>query len=235
MPFLDLAECESIFAAEVFPGLQGQEALGVAHRVDRPRSGQRRGPTLAVGEAVQIALWDLAAQQAVMALWWLLGARRDWVRAYASGLDFHMTDAEFFGQAAEQGYPAFKIKVGHPDPGRDLRRLELLAKAVGAGRPMMVNANKAWSPKETLMCVQAIQAAGYQLLLAEDPILRDDLDGLRLLRQRMSGTQLNPGEYLDMSGRRALLEERAMDMLNVHGRIGEVCGSAGLPPISASL
>jgi L-alanine-DL-glutamate epimerase-like enolase superfamily enzyme len=129
---------------------------------------------------------------------------------------------DFFGRVAEQGYPAFKIKVGHPDPERDLHRLELLARAVGPNRQVMVDANEAWSPKEALTRVQAMQAAGHRLLWVEDPILRDDFEGLQLLRRSMTGTQLNSGEYLDLSGRRALLEARATDMLNVHGRISEV-------------
>jgi hypothetical protein len=129
---------------------------------------------------------------------------------------------DFFGRVAEQGYPAFKIKVGHADPEWDLHRLELLNRAVGPKRHVMVDANEAWSPKEALTRVQAMQAAGHRLLWVEDPILRDDFEGLRLLRQAMTGTQLNSGEYLDLSGRRALLEARATDMLNVHGRISEV-------------
>ncbi|EYD76400.1 protein similar to mandelate racemase [Rubellimicrobium mesophilum DSM 19309] len=224
-PFPDLAECEAIFAAEVFPGLEGQDALSLVHRVDRPRGGNRRSASLPFGEGVQVALWDLAARQAGLPLWRMLGARRDRVRGYASGLDFHLSDEEFsdlFGRAAEQGYTAFKIKVGHPEPERDLHRLDLLARAVGKGRPVMVDANEAWSPKEALMRVEAMQAAGHRLLWVEDPILRDDFDGLRMLRHEMRGTQLNSGEYLDLSGRRALLEARATDMLNVHGRIGEV-------------
>lgn len=224
-PFPDLTECEAVFAAEVFPGLVGQDALSLVHRVDRPRGGNRRAASLPFGEAVHVALWDLAARQAGLPLWKMLGARRDRVRGYASGLDFHLPDHDFselFGRAAEQGYTAFKIKVGHPDPERDLHRLDLLARAVGKGRPVMVDANEAWSPKEALMRVGAMQAAGHTLLWVEDPILRDDFDGLRMLRHEMKGTQLNSGEYLDLSGRRALLEARATDMLNVHGRVGEV-------------
>jgi L-alanine-DL-glutamate epimerase-like enolase superfamily enzyme len=224
-PFPDLAECEAVFRAEVFPGLEGQDALALVHRIDRPRGGNRRAATLPYGEAVQVALWDLAARQAGLPLWRMLGARRDRVRGYASGLDYHLSDAEFFdlfGRAAEQGYTAFKIKVGHPEPERDLHRLDLLARAVGTGRHVMVDANEAWAPKEALMRVEAMQAAGHRLLWVEDPILRDDFDGLKMLRHAMRGTQLNSGEYLDLSGRRALLEARATDMLNVHGRVGEV-------------
>jgi L-alanine-DL-glutamate epimerase-like enolase superfamily enzyme len=209
----------------VFPSLDGQDALALVHRIERPRGGNRRTAALPVGEAVQVALWDLAARQAGMPLWKLLGAKRDRVQAYASGLDFHMSDEEFldfFGRVAEQGFPAFKIKVGHADPEWDLHRLELLNRAVGPKRHVMVDANEAWSPKEALTRVQAMQVAGHRLLWVEDPILRDDFEGLRLLRQAMTGAQLNSGEYLDLSGRRALLEARATDMLNVHGRISEV-------------
>jgi L-alanine-DL-glutamate epimerase-like enolase superfamily enzyme len=228
-PMPDAAECDAVFQAEVWPSLEGQDALGLVHRVERPRGGNRRAPSIAFGEAVQVALWDLAARQAGLPLWKLLGARKDRVRGYASGLDFHLGDDAFldlFARAAEQGYTAFKVKVGHADPERDLHRLELLTRAIGRDRLVMVDANEAWSPKETLMRVERMQevlrASGHRLLWVEDPILRDDFDGLRMLRQAMRDTQLNSGEYLDLSGRRALLEARATDMLNVHGRIGEV-------------
>ena len=228
-PFPDLAECEAVFQAEVWPVLKGQDALALVHRVDRPRGGNRRAPSIPFGEAVQVALWDLAARQAGLPLWRLLGARRDRVRGYASGLDFHLGDDAFrdlFGRAAGQGYVAFKVKVGHPDPERDLHRLDLLARVIGRDRLVMVDANEAWSPKEALMRVERMQevlrASGHRLLWVEDPILRDDFDGLLMLRHAMKDTQLNSGEYLDLSGRRALLEARATDMLNVHGRIGEV-------------
>jgi L-alanine-DL-glutamate epimerase-like enolase superfamily enzyme len=57
--------------------------------------------------------------------------------AYASGLDFHLSDEEFerlFAQAAAQGFRAFKIKVGHPDFERDLHRLAILKKVIGPTR-----------------------------------------------------------------------------------------------------
>src|SRR3546814_17821037 len=69
-------------------------------------------------EALQQAVWDLAAKAAGLPLWKMLGARRDRVRAYASALDFHLSDEDFgalFAAAAEPGYPAFKLKVGHAE------------------------------------------------------------------------------------------------------------------------
>jgi ribose/xylose/arabinose/galactoside ABC-type transport system permease subunit len=69
-PLPDQDEIERVFEAEVWPGLAGQEPLALVHRVNLPRGGNRRGSTLPFAEAVQVALWDLAAKQAGM----LLGA-----------------------------------------------------------------------------------------------------------------------------------------------------------------
>jgi L-alanine-DL-glutamate epimerase-like enolase superfamily enzyme len=67
-----------------------------------------------------------------------------------------------------------------------------------------------------------IKEAGFDLIWMEDPILRDDFDGLKALRASVSWTQINSGEYLDLSGRRSLLQAGGTDILNVHGRVSDV-------------
>ncbi len=221
----DQAEIARIFRAEVWPGLVGQPALGLVHRVTRPRGGNQRSASLPFHEAVQVALWDLAAQEAGLPLHRMLGAKRDRVRAYASGLDFHLEDAAFqalFAHAAGIGYRAFKIKVGHADFARDLHRLDLLRAVVPAGSQIMVDANEAWSAKEALMKITAMRDAGHDLLWVEDPILRHDFAGLRMLRAAAPWTQINSGEYLDLSGKRTLLAAEGTDLLNVHGQVSDV-------------
>ena len=118
-------------------------ASACTHRVHRPRGGSIRRPSLDFREAVQLALWDLAAKQADPALWRLLGATRARVPAYASGLDFHLDDAAFcrlFETANDQGYQAFKIKVGHPDFAHDLHRLDLLRQCIRPNAQIMIDA-----------------------------------------------------------------------------------------------
>jgi L-alanine-DL-glutamate epimerase-like enolase superfamily enzyme len=219
------AEIERIFALEVWPNLEGQPAIALANRIGRPRGGNQRTSTLPFHEAVQVALWDLAAKQAGLPLHRMLGSRRDRVKAYASGLDFHLSDDEFqnlFAHAADLGYRAFKIKVGHPELHRDLDRLKLLKRCVPRDAAVMIDANEAWSAKEALVKIETIRRAGHDLLWVEDPILRDDFDGLRLLRGAASWTQINAGEYLDLHGKRLLLQANAADMLNVHGQVSDV-------------
>jgi L-alanine-DL-glutamate epimerase-like enolase superfamily enzyme len=233
-----LEEIIRVFEAEVWPGLKGQYPMALAHRVSRPRGGNQRAYTVPFHEAVQVSVWDLAAKQQGLPLHQLLGARRDKVRAYASGLDFHLSDKDFvdlFKRADGLGYRAFKIKVGHPDFQRDLHRLDLVSKAVRPGAQFMIDANEAWGAKEAIVKLEAIRRAGYDLLWVEDPILRNDFEGLRLLRESVPWTMINSGEYLDASGKRQLMAAGGTDILNVHGqvtdvmRIGWLAAELGIP------
>lgn len=224
-PLPDQSEITRIFESEVWPGIEGQPAIGLVHAQGRPRGGNQRGYSLPFHEAVQVALWDLAAKEAGLPLHRLLGSSRTRVRAYASGLDFHLPDDAFqalFAHAAAIGYTAFKIKVGHADFARDLHRLDLLRRVIPAGSQVMVDANEAWGAKEAAMKITAMRAAGHTLLWVEDPILRHDFAGLRMLRQSLPWVQINSGEYLDLSGKRALLMAEGTDILNVHAQVSDV-------------
>jgi len=218
-------EIERTFREECWPSLEGQHAEALAHAVRRPRGGNVRRLGLPFEEALQHAVWDLFAKSVRMPLWKLLGAQRREVNVYASGLDFHLGDEEFerlFAQAAAQGFRAFKIKVGHPDFERDLHRLAILKKVIDANALVMVDANEAWTPKEAVRNLTLMQRAGHDIYWIEDPILRDDFTGLKLIQDQCGPTLVNAGEYLDVSGKRKLLEARVCDLLNVHGQVTDV-------------
>jgi L-alanine-DL-glutamate epimerase-like enolase superfamily enzyme len=224
-PLPDQSEMERVFKIEAWPGLEGAEPAALVHRVTRPRGGNRRAFSIPFHEALQHALWDLTAKHLDMPLWRLLGGVRDRVRAYSSGLDFHLSDEEFasfFAMADAAGFSAFQMKVGHSDFERDLHRLRLLQKAVRKDAVFMIDANEAWGAKEALFKLGVIHKSGCDLLWAEDPILRDDFEGLRLLREGASWTMINSGEYLDVHGKRLLMEAGGVDILNVHGQITDV-------------
>lgn len=220
----DEAEIARVFATEHWPALEGAEPSAIALGVGRMRGGNRKFLSPSFAEAIQHAVWDLFAKQMDLPLWRMLGHKRDGVPVYASGLDFHLSDHDFtelFGRAAELGYRGYKIKVGHAELERDVHRLNLLAQAVGREKPVMIDANEAWTARETLVALETFAKAGHSIYWAEDPIPRDDIDGLRMLRHA-NVTRINSGEYLDLSGKRRLLEARACDMLNVHGQISDV-------------
>src|SRR3546814_4967477 len=86
----------------------------------------------------------------------------------------------------------------------------------------MIDANEAWSPKQTLQNIAAMRRAGHPIYWMEDPILRSDFEGLAMLRSPLGDTQLNSGEYLDVSGKRALIQSGGAAMLYVHGHVTDV-------------
>ena len=224
VPLPDPAEIDRIFAVEAWPLLEGQHPAACALSVQKARGGNVRRMTLPLEESLQHAIWDLFAKQAGLPLWQMLGGHRRPVPVYASGLDFHLSDHDFtelFGNASNRGFRGYKIKVGHPEIGRDLHRLDLLRKATGGDRPVMIDANEAWTAQEAAQALQTFMRAGHDIYWIEDPIPRDDFDGLRLLRS-LGIARVNAGEYLDLSGKRRLLEARACDMLNVHGQVSDV-------------
>ena len=228
-PLPPLAELERVFDLEVLPGLTSRSPFALVNRLARPRGGNIRGTIF--GQAVDQALWDLQGKELELPLYRLLGGEGGRVRAYASGLDFHLSDddfAAFFARAAARGFGAFKIKVGHPDLAWDLARLKLLRQTVGPGATIMVDANEAWSPKEAIRRAHAYRDAGHDILWIEDPCLRDDFAGLARVCQEIPFTHINSGEYLDLRGKRQLMEARAVDMLNVHGNVTDVRRAAWL-------
>lgn len=224
-PVAPLSALEASFASKVWPEIDGRVPSALLHRIERPRGGNQRDANYGFSEALQVALWDLAAQQVDLPLSEFLGGTRHSAPVYASGLDFHMSDAEFeafFAHAASLGFTSFKIKVGHPDIERDIHRLNILRKVVGRTAGVMIDANEAWSAKEAATRLVQIRQAGHELVWVEDPILRTDFDGLKALTNACPWTLINAGEYLDVSARARLLMARATDIINVHGRITEV-------------
>lgn len=221
----DEAEMARIFALEAWPELEGQNPAVLVHRQLMRRGGNRRKLSLPFEETIQQAVWDIHAKSLGLPLWKLLGGTKDKVRVYASGLDFHLSDEAFcqiFARAAAEGHTAYKIKVGHPDVERDIHRLDLLKRTVGAGAVVMVDANEAWTPKQTLRTLDLYRKAGHDIYWVEDPIPRDDIAGLRMVRGGGGATHLNTGEYLDATGKRALIDAGAADIVNVGGQISDV-------------
>jgi L-alanine-DL-glutamate epimerase-like enolase superfamily enzyme len=220
-----------LFEAEAMPGLRRHEPAALINRQTRPRGGNRRPLPLNFEEAIDQALWDLHAKQLGLPLWRLLGGEKNTVRAYASGLDYHLSDKDFvrfFGGARERGFDAFKVKVGHPDVAWDLHRLKLLREAVGDGAILMVDSNEAWSPKEAIRRLHLYRDAGHAIFWVEDPTLRDDYAGLRAIADAVPFCHVNSGEYLDLQGKRELLEARGAEILNCHGRISHTLRAAWL-------
>ncbi len=231
-------ELTRIFEAELGPGLIGETVASRLHRQTRPRGGNQRAASFRMGQAVDQALWDLHAQELGLPLWRLLGGRDPRVEAYASGLDFNLSHddaAAFFQAAAQQGFSRFKIKVGHPEIDWDLERLRTIWRDLRGNSVLMIDANEAWTAKETIHRLHVFKQEGFDVVWMEDPCLRDDFEALARVTREVPFAHVVTGEYLDLRGKRKLIEAGGADILNTHGVISHslkaawLAGEYGIP------
>ena len=115
-----------------------------------------------------MALWDLVARRAGIALHRLLGSQRSAdVAVYASGLNPDRPDRLAAAKQAD-GFGAFKLKIGFGRE-RDLANLRAVRAAVGEAATLMADANQAWSLETALEMCRALDPV--QLGWIEEPII----------------------------------------------------------------
>ncbi len=200
--------------------IQGRDAMNVPEcwlaMVESIRNEGRPGISSMAIAAVDAALWDLKAHLLDVALVTLLGSTRQAAPVYGSGGFTSYPDAELqkqLGHWAEEGFRRVKMKIGqHPD--QDLRRVAQAREAIGPETELFVDANGAYSRKEALALATPF-AAECGVTWFEEPVSSDDLEGLRLIRDRApAGMDIAAGEYGYSSLYfRRMLEAGAVDVL----------------------
>ena len=164
--------------------------------------------------AVDCALWDLKARLLQIPLVTLLGPIRAGARIYGSGGFTSYSDAQLASQLAgwvENDINSVKMKVGR-DAQKDRLRVKVAREAIGPETELYVDANGAYSRKQALGQAECFRVYGVRWF--EEPVSSDDLDGLRLIRDRApAGMQIAAGEYgYDIFYFRRMLAAGAVDV-----------------------
>lgn len=145
---------------------------------------------------VDCALWDLKARLLDLPLVTLLGQVRKGAALYGSGGFTSYTDRQLAQQLSgwvKQGIPRVKMKIGR-DAERDIERVRVARRAIGSEPELYVDANGAYTRKQAL--AQAQRFAEFDVRWFEEPVSSDDLDGLRLIRDRAPAKMdIAAGEY----------------------------------------
>lgn len=147
--------------------------------------------------AVDIAVWDLRARLLGRPLYATLPAFHDHVPVYGSGGFTNYPLDRLAGQLGgwvEQGIPRVKMKTSrHPD--EDPARLAAAREAIGGEPVLMTDANGAYRRKEALYWAWRMREE-FGAAWLEEPVSSDDVEGLRLLRDRgPHGLDIAAGEY----------------------------------------
>ncbi len=165
--------------------------------------------------AVDLAAWDLHARLLGVPLCVAAGAVHDAVPVYGSG-GFTSYD---LGRLTEQltgwvdaGIDRVKMKTGRR-PHADAARVRAVRTALGPDPALFVDANGAYRRKQALALAEEFSTCGVSWF--EEPVSSDDLDGLRLLRDRApAGMDVAAGEYgYDLPYFARMLDAGAVDCL----------------------
>ncbi len=228
--------------ADVVRGRSALDVQGAFHaQWHAVRNIGRPGIASCAISAVDTALWDLKARLLDVPLCRLLGMRRDGVPVYGSGGFTSYSDErlrEQLGGWADEGIGRVKMKVGR-DPDRDPERVRVARDTIGPDVELYVDANGAFSRKRALLMAQTFAELG--VLWFEEPVTSDDLDGLRLLRDRCPpGMDVAAGEYgYDVFYFRRMLDAGAVDVLQADAtrcggltgflKVATLCDARSLP------
>ena len=187
----------------------------------------RQGIAATAIAALDIALWDAKARLLDLPLVSLLGGAREGIAVYGSGGFTSYSIAELqdqFSEWAGCGLGAVKMKIGR-DPAADLIRVHAAREAIGAEVGLFVDANGAYDRKLALAQADAFGADDVRWF--EEPVSSDDLDGLRLMRDRApAGMDIAAGEYgYDVQYFARMLQSGAVDVLQADAT--RCCGITG--------
>ncbi len=130
-------------------------------------------PAGAARNAVDCALWDLAAKQTGTPVWQLAGlaAPKPLITAYTLSLD---TPDNMRAQALKHAHrPLLKIKLGTPD---DMARLEAVREGAPTS-PIIVDANEGWTAEVYADLAPHLLRLGVQMVEQPLPAGQDDMLG----------------------------------------------------------
>lgn len=197
----------------------GRDALSVneawSAMVQSIRNLGRPGICSMAIAAVETALWDLKARLLDVPLVSLLGQAHDAIPIYGSGGFTNYSNEQLRNQLrgwVEQGIPRVKMKIGR-DADADRKRVAVARQAIGEQVDLFVDANGAYSRKESLTQADIFQQFG--VCWFEEPVSSDDLEGLHFIRERApDGMEIAAGEYgYQIDYFRRMLETDAVDVL----------------------
>ena len=165
--------------------------------------------------AVDMALYDLFAQSCGKPLYKVLGGARNTIETdltiSVNPVPVMVADAK---AAMEEGFKVLKIKVGKEGLA-DIPRLKAIREAVGPEVSLRVDANQGWTAKQAVRIITALEEAGVDPELVEQPVPAHDIDGLEYITRRVATPILADESVFSPADAFHILQRHAADMINI--------------------
>jgi L-alanine-DL-glutamate epimerase-like enolase superfamily enzyme len=165
--------------------------------------------------AIDVALHDLTARRRGVSLPVLLGSTTHRV---ATDVTLSAGSPAALGEVAatrvKDGFVVLKLKVG-TDAAADVERVLAARAAVGPDVALRLDANQGWTAREAVRVISALEDAGADVELVEQPVRAEDLDGLAWVTARVATPVMADESVYGVRDLVEVIRRRAADMVNV--------------------
>jgi o-succinylbenzoate synthase len=167
-----------------------------------------------IKSAFDMALYDIASQQAGLPLYKFLGGEND--KELTTDYTVSIGDAAKMATDAlkykEQGFPAIKVKLGE-SLHKDGERIHFIREAIGYDIPLRIDANQGWDVKTAIAVLKELER--YNIQHCEEPIPRWEFMKLRKVRKKTSIPIMADESCCDHHDAKRLIDLKACDLLNI--------------------
>lgn len=165
--------------------------------------------------AVDIALHDLWGQLHQAPLYQLFGGGTPRLETSLTiSLGSVETMVEEARRALARGFSALKIKVGK-QVDADIERVCAIDRVVAGRAALRLDANQGWTAAQTVQVLQALERAGVQIDLIEQPVPAADIEGMCHIAERVQVPLMADESAFDARAALSLIERRAARIINV--------------------
>jgi o-succinylbenzoate synthase len=166
--------------------------------------------------AVDVALHDLAARRLGLSLHGFLGST---VASVRTDVTLSAGDPESLVAAGlariADGFDVLKVKVGTGGGTADFERVRRIREAIGPDPRLRLDANQGWSRRDAVTAIRAMEDAGCDIELVEQPVPAPDLEGMAWISDRVSTPILADESVYGVRDLVAVIRHGAADLVNV--------------------
>ncbi len=164
--------------------------------------------------AVEMALLDALTRQWKIPLWKFFGSNP---QRLTSDITIVIADLKETEEAVKkffhQGFRIFKVKVGR-DMDLDFKRI-LSVRKFAPRATIYLDVNQGYTAEQTLKFLKMIQKAGVRPVLVEQPVAREDWEGLKKVT-RLAGVPICADESVcSLPEAIRAIREKAVDIINI--------------------
>ena len=166
-----------------------------------------------IKSAFDIALYDIAAQNAGLPLYAFLGGSKskEIITDYTVSIDEPKKMAADAVKIKANGFQVIKVKLGQQQ--KDVERIRLIREAVGMGIPIRIDANQGWDVAGTIRILNEL--AVYNIQHCEEPIPRWNYMELAAIRKQSPIKIMADESCCDHHDAKRLIDLNACDYFNV--------------------